>query len=103
MDTKTLDDRIREKARAELRNQIDGDAKKFYAWIGKSGQWPSIKVGPKDQQVSVGCSDAFRLITEAIFAAQAPNAEKAAVEQFLSKVDSLQEQVDELRDITGAA
>lgn len=101
MNTKTIDERIREKARKELSDKIHRATLKFKKEIEIHGTTDVVQLRCFDGQDCRNPQTAFAYNCELIeqIAKQAieklsPKYEEAAIAEFLKKVDSLQEQID---------
>ncbi len=101
-----LQDRLHKKADAELKKAI-GDAfsqlqKTLNGLVNASSSpWAvhaQIPIEIKDQQQSFGLETLMRKASEAVFSQHQEANQESAVKAFMEKVDTLHEQIDELRD-----
>ena len=97
MDIKSIEQRIREQARKDLKKKLDDAKAGFLASI--EGCWGGnkaiIKLS-KDGEVTVNDLDVINKITGCAFERMSPAVEEKAVAEFMNKVDGLQDQIDEL-------
>jgi hypothetical protein len=92
--TKSIDERIREKARADLKKDIGERFKRAYeALMGAGALSTGVKKHDGSDCTAWGCLEAAE---EAIFNYLVQKVEEKAVAEFLTKIDSLQDQVDSL-------
>lgn len=103
MDTKTIDERIREKARKELSDKIYNASREFCKVIEIVGTTDVVEIvcfRDEKQRTNESAFAYNRDLIEGI-AKQAieklsPKHEESAIRDFLKKVDSLQGQIDEI-------
>lgn len=95
MRVKTIDEKIRAKALEDLENQVESAAERLrhLCRIGTKIETP-LMVG----SVEKSTLEALNIIVESIIRARRGKAEQKAVDAFLAKVDSIQHELDELRE-----
>lgn len=101
-DTRTLDQRIREQARQELKDRIEKASEpisRLRAWSAGPVTGLFRKAGNGDM-VPADSQMVFKAFCDHLFAENVERAESDAIAAFLQRVDSLQEQVNELRDLS---
>lgn len=99
-DVKQIDERIRERARQELFDEVTHVAEKLrnYLRIGHSlSLYPNDKPSA-EAMAKLTCSEALTTIRDRIVDHYSERREQAAVDDFVKKVDSLQEQISELQE-----
>lgn len=95
-DTQSLDRRIREKAHKELENRLEDAAQPLRREM--SGSMTIIQTKLFDEEGNpVRAREALTHILDATVAALSEREQDKAIETFLRKVDSLQEQIDHLQ------
>jgi hypothetical protein len=91
MDTKSIDQRVREKAHDELRKKIAAaflPAERVY-------EWPHhIEI----KSLNMTVAEILKLARDAIFERAKDKAAEAAVDDFLNRVNGLQAELDDLRE-----
>jgi hypothetical protein len=102
-EVKSLEERIREKARIELKNQIDAAAQPLalFTHFGYSVELKELvhAAGQNGQGRPVQVWEAIGFVKERIFAELVNKREDDAIAEFIHKVDELQAQVDELKSL----
>ena len=99
MDIKTVDQRIRDRARNELDNKISKAARDFIAAIESLGTNNAVAVTPinkSNETVKIYDSKAIKEIAEAAKKRLAPKFEQKAVDEFIKQVDGFQSELDDL-------
>lgn len=99
MNIKSLDERIRSKARKELRQEIEVIALKFKRALGVEHTHIIVKVkthGAGDH-VSVDMRRAIDKFVDDAVSDKAPKVEDSAVAEFIRQAEALQDQIDELK------
>lgn len=109
MDTKTLDEKLRERARRNLEKEINELMKPVFGQLQigwhlealSSKGTPvhvSVKVGEPVplNQAALNCVDALNMVRAAIIKYRTQRAEDDEVSQFVQKVDGLRDDVDNL-------
>ena len=92
MNIKSLEDRIKTQAANELAAEVDAAAAQFRRLAGN--------VWFQQFETPVATVEtAFKAIRTTILTAMTPNRQDDAIEAFIGKVASLQEQIDELASI----
>ena len=99
MNTKSIDDRLRDKAKAELHIEVDRLTEPLNTLL-YAAEWPSATVRIEGRDVAVKAHELLGAISRSLKLGLAAQRGDAAVKAFLEKVDGLQEQLDELRDIS---
>ncbi len=101
-DIKTLDQRIREDAQKKLRDRIEIAAKPMFALLN----WSSLPIpglyrkNNADDAIPADSHTVFKAFCDHLFAENVEREERIAIEAFLERVESLQQQVNELRDLS---
>ncbi len=101
-DTRTLDERIRQQARDDLKKQIDAAAEpllKMLLWSGNPVKGLA-RIAPNGSPVPIEAREVLRLLVAALNEELREKHEGGAVTAFIQRVESLQQQVDELRDMS---
>ena len=103
MDTKTIDQRIRAKARKELTKEINLRFREFGNSFAVSTYSTEVQIPPDkiDDAGGVRFSDLLYLAEKAALAADIPIYQERAVAAFLEDVERLKTDVDELFDGVG--
>ena len=99
MKTQTLDARIRDKARNELRKAITKELEPIFYRIARlEDRYAPFVFGNSTPptKVQINLYSHMETIRDILIAKQAPKVEDDAVEAFILKVDSLQQQIDAL-------
>lgn len=97
MDIETIDTRIREEARKELKSALDKASIPLLDALHARHSSNKLIVKDVDKnEVHIYDRNVINQIIAAAFVRQAPKAEDKAVEEFLKKVEGLQGQIDEL-------
>lgn len=97
-DIKTLDQRIREDAHEKLRNQIEAalfPVKQLVSW--NAGPLSKLQ---NEAGLAVHMPYVLDRIADHLFAVNVESAERRAIGDFMARVESLQEQVNELRSLS---
>jgi hypothetical protein len=98
---KTLDDKIREQARKDLRFRIEHAVKLFKTSVGYvDGYMQDLKT---DRGEQVNFEAVMWRIEKSLIALQSAKAEEREVEAFMQKVESLQGEVDRLKNFAATA
>lgn len=92
--TKSIDERIRQKAREELKTDIGQKFKAAYSLLTEQGPLSTEII--KHNGTSCTAWTCLEAAEKAIFSAMAAKAEERAVSDFLAKIDELQYQIDSL-------
>ena len=97
-EVKSLEERIREKARKTLKDNIDTAAQSLalFTHFGYSVEVPSLL---NDNGKPVQVWEALAAVKERIFKELVAKYEDEAIAEFVAKVDELQTQVDELKSL----
>lgn len=95
--TKTIDERIREKARKELLQNIDAAFLPATRMIGSCGQSTMVAGYAREEGRPAYASDNMAAIKKAVFSALVDSAEERAVAEFIQQVDTLQDQLNDIR------
>lgn len=103
--TGTIDERIRENARRELRDAIEKTTKAYRqeltalvgAGYGGVARTSMPRPGDTNGKNTYWISELLDVIVEASFTNGVERAEDAAITTFLSKVDNLQSELDAIR------
>lgn len=100
MDVKSVDQRIRDRARNELGNIIAKAAQQFITAIESRGTNHAVTVTTvnSSEAVKIYDSKAITKIAEAAKKRLAPRFEQKAVDEFIRQVDGFQRNLDELYD-----
>ena len=96
MDIQTIDQRIREQARKELRHNLDKAMNSFFM-ANEMLHCTKVKVRTTDkEEVTVNNRTIVESFVDEAFHRISPKVEEKAVAEFLKKVNVLQDQIDEL-------
>ena len=98
MDTRTLDSKLRDRGYGKLRERIEHQFTNLLGEIGNDGRWAETELIDPKSQSSESVEHVLNAAKRAIIAALRPEAEQDEVNDFLSKVDNLQQEIDDLRD-----
>ncbi len=90
MDTKTIDERIREKAQQELKNKISIALAPAIALSVNQGR---IETALYFNQNKVSVRDALQHVSDSLFSFYAKHHEEEAIKAFLKKVEDIEAQV----------
>jgi hypothetical protein len=96
--TKTIDERLRAAAKAELHMEIDRLTKPLETLL-YAAEWPAAVARVNGADVSVKAHELLGAVSRSLKAALEDKRGDEAVKAFMAKVDSLQDQLDELKDI----
>ena len=96
MTAKTIDDRLRAQAAEALHKEVNSATLPLMNLVRES-EWPRGKFGAEQ---NMPLHEAIGVIEKALQAALTDKRTNAAIEVFMKRVNSLQEQLDELRDIS---
>lgn len=94
-----LNERIREKARAELRNELEESAQPLRRML-QLGYTVEVELYNKAGN-RFDSFTAIDVIVSALFKIKVTEREQDAIDEFMKKVDGLQEQIDQLVDSVG--
>tara|TARA_R110002126_G_scaffold104356_3_gene237846 strand:+ start:1585 stop:1902 length:318 start_codon:yes stop_codon:yes gene_type:complete len=102
MKINTIDDRIRKDARDTFRVELDTAKKALYKSLGLLGTMNRVEITSRKDSNDLLTSFAYDkdliiTIFEAAFERQKVGREEKAVSEFMTKVNSLQEQIDDLQ------
>jgi hypothetical protein len=93
----TLDQKIRKKAREDLANEVRRTFGKVAHFADRAGTFAGTSLQGPSGKFNIGaCLDAAEI---AIVRELTPRAEQEAIDAFLNRVDTLQKQVNELREL----
>lgn len=92
--TQTLDERIRSRAASELHDEIRDSLNSFRARFIWTGVKISVKVKP-----DASAGELLDAIAAAVFDHNKEKRGEEAVNAFILKVDALQSQIDDLREL----
>lgn len=100
MDVKTVDQRIRDRARNELDNIISKAARQFLDAIESAGTSNVVAVTlvSSKEEVKICDTKAINRIAAAAKKRLSPKFEQKAVDEFIRQVDGFQRNLDELYD-----
>ena len=99
-DTATLDERLREQSRAEVKKEMFDLMAPLYKAVS---DWPTLvwTVERNGKVVQLQSYDVLEILRKHLIACACPKREQKAIDAFVAKVDSLQDQIDEVRELTG--
>jgi len=96
MTIQTIDQRIREQARKELRHNLDKAMNSFFM-ANEMLHCTKLKVRTAhEEEVTINGRTIVKALVDEAFHRISPKVEEKAVAEFMKKVDFLQDQIDEL-------
>lgn len=102
MRTKTIDERLREKARKGLKANLDKAVIDFIRSINASGTMYRVNVsttkdrGKDAEKVEIFDTEVIKQIANAAFDRMAPRREEEEINRFMKQVDGFQEQLNQM-------
>ena len=98
--TTTLDERLRQQARAEVKQEIEALLAPVFRRMSDF-QMQTWKVESDGKLAEVSAFTILGQIQSHLIKRACPAREQKAVDAFVSKVNSLHDQIDEVRELTG--
>lgn len=102
MSTKTIDERLREKARKTLRDSLNKAVTEFIRAICASGTMHRVDVsttkgrGEDTEKVEIFDTEAIRQIADAAFERLHQRSEEDEINRFMRQVDGFQDQLNRM-------